>query len=400
MELLEAIRKTDQILDEERSSPTVRYSARLTNREDSVGQLMDGLAMLTETQRLQTIRTWRPRRIEENPNTWQFQSVNYDLLCALLARLPEDSRPALLSSTLSRLARPPGCVISKSAIAPCWNGLISEFPLIAEFCVRNGAREDFFRVLAETQPIQGHAVLLRHLEDLIALNFTVFSEEDFTRLATAITAVGYTARKGYQTHKSSGVRGPEAAQLLAFWGEIIAACDGIKEECRKARYLHLKGALLEGFNLEVNQDKTAVEHYLKAQGFSDSLVECLNRADQTYLTASNGFDFKSCMGHLRSFLEKLHLEGIQKRGLPVPVTANRKWGDGLKLLQEDGVISKTEEGYVSALFTLISDEGVHPVIAEKEYARLTRNVVIEYALLFLRKLEKSAPKRISANTKT
>jgi hypothetical protein len=37
---------------------------------------------------------------------------------------------------------------------------------------------------------------------------------------------------------------------------------------------------------------------------------------------------------------------------------------------------------------LISDEGVHPVVAEHEYARLFRNVVIEYALLFLRKIEK------------
>jgi hypothetical protein len=31
---------------------------------------------------------------------------------------------------------------------------------------------------------------------------------------------------------------------------------------------------------------------------------------------------------------------------------------------------------------VLSDEAVHPLIAEREYARLAGNIVIEYALLF------------------
>jgi hypothetical protein len=52
------------------------------------------------------------------------------------------------------------------------------------------------------------------------------------------------------------------------------------------------------------------------------------------------------------------------------------------------VLSKTEEQFAASLYKLISNEGVHPTIAEREYARLARNVVIEYALLFLRKMDK------------
>jgi hypothetical protein len=48
----------------------------------------------------------------------------------------------------------------------------------------------------------------------------------------------------------------------------------------------------------------------------------------------------------------------------------------------------------------LSDEGVHPITAEKEYARLARNVVIEYALLFLRRLEKRGPKLMKGKSKT
>jgi hypothetical protein len=37
----------------------------------------------------------------------------------------------------------------------------------------------------------------------------------------------------------------------------------------------------------------------------------------------------------------------------------------------------------------MSDAGVHPLIAEREYARLMRNMSIEYGLLLLSKLDKS-----------
>ena len=393
MELLDAVHKANQVLDEERSSPTVGYSLRLkqTRPSDATGQFLAGLAMVSEPQRLRSIRSQRPRQIEENPETWVFESINYNLLCALLSQLPEGSKQAFLSSVLSRLSRGPGCARPKSTVQPSWNGIVSEFPLVAEFCIRNGAKDGFFRVLGEQEPFPGHAVLLRHLEDMIALNFTLLADRDYEFLTTTITTVRYTARHRYKAHRDSGATGGEKAQL---YREIIEAADGIKEECRKARYLYLKGALLEGFNLEVNQDKATVESYLKTQGFSDGLIECLNRADQIYQSASSGFDFKSIMGHLRSFMEKLQSEGLTKLPSESPNPADHRWGEGLKRLRQKDVLSKAEEGYASALYTLLSDEGVHPIIAEKEYARLARNVVIEYALLFLRKLEKLGPKLI------
>jgi hypothetical protein len=37
----------------------------------------------------------------------------------------------------------------------------------------------------------------------------------------------------------------------------------------------------------------------------------------------------------------------------------------------------------TSLYTLVSDEAIHPLIAPREYCRLFRNIVIEYGLLFL-----------------
>ncbi|HYM09249.1 MAG TPA: hypothetical protein VEU62_00880 [Bryobacterales bacterium] len=150
----------------------------------------------------------------------------------------------------------------------------------------------------------------------------------------------------------------------------------------------LKGSLLEGLNLEINQDKKVVQGYLRAFNFSQNLTRSLDEAERLYQEGDSAFSLKASMGHLRSFLENLHgevLPALQARsGGPVP----ENWGEGLRYLREQEVVSKSEEGFAAGLYTLISDQAVHPLVAEREYARLARNVVIEYALLFLRKLEK------------
>ncbi len=44
--------------------------------------------------------------------------------------------------------------------------------------------------------------------------------------------------------------------------------------------------------------------------------------------------------------------------------------------------------FVTSLYTLMSDEGVHPLIAEREYVRIRRNMTYEYGLMFLTVLDK------------
>jgi hypothetical protein len=61
VELTDAAHKANQILDEERSSPTVRYSLRLKQMGsgDIAGQLVTVVAMLKEPEQLQAIRSQR-----------------------------------------------------------------------------------------------------------------------------------------------------------------------------------------------------------------------------------------------------------------------------------------------------------------------------------------------------
>jgi hypothetical protein len=389
MELLEALSKANQILDEERVSPTVNY--------DCVPQAEQGFTQafvaIAGTINLPQMRTQRPRQIIENPTWYRFKSTNYDLLCALLSRLAENDRPAFPSGVAVRLVSAPGCVRKPHVFFPGWNNLSSDLPLVAEFLVRNHGKAHLMRALFEAQLIPGYAPLLRQLEEMIALNYAVFTDSDYETLASAMLSSSARAEakeKEYRKINAVSVHWPEIGPLSAtgLCVEVQAASQAIAEQCRKARYLYLKGSLSEGLNVEVNQDKIAVEQYIQQYGFPHSLIESLNEVERLYLHGTNPLEFKSSMGHLRSFLEKIHSEVMpalhSKFGGQLP----QKWGDGLAYLARNQVLSKTEEQFIASLYTLISDEGVHPLVAEKEYARLARNFVIEYALLFLRKIEK------------
>jgi hypothetical protein len=60
----------------------------------------------------------------------------------------------------------------------------------------------------------------------------------------------------------------------------------------------------------------------------------------------------------------------------------------IAFLKKRGYLSSQEEKLVSGLHAIMSEEGVHPLIAEREYVRLLRNMVIEYGLLLMSILEK------------
>jgi hypothetical protein len=175
--------------------------------------------------------------------------------------------------------------------------------------------------------------------------------------------------------------------------EIIDATDNVREGCRKARYLYVKSFLLEGLNLEINRDKDVVQSYLRELGFTETLAQSLDEAERLYHEGGSAFSLKASMGHLRSFLENLHGDAFPGLHAKYGGTLPKSWGVGLVYLRDNQIFSSSEEKFAAGLYTLISDEAVHPLVAEREYARLFRNVVIEYALLFLRKIEKLGLKR-------
>jgi hypothetical protein len=144
--------------------------------------------------------------------------------------------------------------------------------------------------------------------------------------------------------------------------------------------------------LAIESDKAKVEGFLVKLGFSDDMVKTLNGAESDYKSTASAFELKNCLGHLRSFLEHLHRESAKAIAAAAKLTSVDRWGDAICFLRQQGIFTKQHEAFVAALYTLLGDTSVHPLTAEREYARLLRNVVIEYGVIFLTMLDRHGVK--------
>jgi hypothetical protein len=389
-----------QILAEERRYPTVQYLPADTSRAaPTAAEKFASVALLALN------RSEEPRTILSDVLQFQFQSRNYDLLVKLLSRVDDVERQAFLDWIAERIKIFPASLKNKNAGYPSWNSQSSELPLIAEFLVRNGGKPAFFRILNSCGPTPGVAVMVLQLEDTVALNYPILSELEYSELAAAVSHLESASQALYMgLARSHGVAGGDwehyGFNAAAVALHIVQRCHILLELCRKAQFLHLRSSLDEDVNLEINQDKYVVESFLEKFGFSKPLLTALNEAEKLNSPSATALELKSSMGHLRSFLEQIHAEAVPQIGSlkKIGPPADAKWGTLLAHLSINNFLSSQEAKFVAGLYVLISDEAVHPLIAKREYARLTRNVVIEYALLFLRKLEQLGTSNAPAGT--
>ena len=266
---------------------------------------------------------------------------------------------------------------------------MSDTPLIAEFCVRTGY---LLRLLDTLQKIKtasaGILLLLVQLEEMIAFNFNVLSPKELEEMPRRLEAV-YKMAKSQTGGKNLGNarRYKSDNEVEAIY--IVSTVEGIMAECEQAGYFYLKGAILQNRSIEIESDATRVVRYLQSLGFDSSMAEALERAEKEYRDAVNAFDLKNCLGHLRSFLEHLHRETAKHLASGTPDVVKDRWGDATAYLRNKGLFTSQHEVFATSVFTLISDTSVHPLGADREYARLLRNVVIEYGVMFLSVLDKN-----------
>ena len=391
MHLNEAMKKASQILEEEQTQPTISYNYK--------GPIeAPGWTVATGNLILANERRGRPRPVHEDPKLYEFKSTNFDLLVKIFSQVAEVDRPEFLSQLLEwvRKARP--AQVLRAVYFPIYQGCTSALALLAEFCVRTGHLKELLEATTVlTLPMASLVIMLMEIEEMIALNFNLFSDSELESIPTALNHQrGIAVLQTFAARGEVGkpmkpnphyVRGFEAAGK-----EIVAAIDGIREECRKARYFYLKGALQELPNLEIESDKLKVEGFLVKLGFSKDMVRALDAAENDYKATATTFELKNCLGHLRSFLEHLHREAAKSVVAKVGATVPDTWGDATLYLRQQGYFTLQHERFSASLYTLLSDESVHPLTTDREYARLLRNVVIEYGVMFLTVLDKRGVK--------
>jgi hypothetical protein len=406
VEIAEAKRAADQVLNEERERPSIGYEDVANEwitrpNEMTPEELKRWLAMASLPRKnLLTQREKSPRLVTETPPIYRFSGTNFDLLMSIYGSVNENERPRLINHILQRVESGGTRAYYKpeNYSFPIFSSKVCELPLIVEFCVRTGNIEPFFEATAKpTMPTVSLAIMMRQLEESIALNWNWFSNNQLGKIHKWLAPLRALADR--QTHSARGPRGgPKVKNTYYVMGreteanQIVKSIDGIAKECEQARYWYLKGALQQTVNLEVESDKARVEGFLAKLGFSSDMIKSLNAAENDYKSIANPFELKSCLGHIRSFLEHLHREAAKSIATVAGATVVDRWGDATSYLRQQGFITQQHEAFITSLYTLISDTSVHPLGAEREYARLLRNVTIEYGVMFLTVLDKRGVK--------
>jgi hypothetical protein len=140
--------------------------------------------------------------------------------------------------------------------------------------------------------------------------------------------------------------------------------------------------LQQNINVVVENDRAKIENFLTKLGFSAQMMQALNEAEKDYRDSESPFELKNALTHLRGFIEHLHLEAAQHIAKTVPGSAH-DWDTSTAFLRKEGYITVQQEKFACGIYALISDEGVHPLMSERVFARVLRNVIIEYGFMFL-----------------
>ena len=176
---------------------------------------------------------------------------------------------------------------------------------------RRGEKQAFINALSKAAPSPGLTLLLMQLEEMIALNFTLFTDEEYTLIRTVMTAIGGAVKDLRKQARPGSTIESNVVHNVCL--EVPPLCDAVSEACGRASFVYLKGSLLPGMNLEINQDKNTVGTFLEELGFTQLLIQSLDKAEKLYRTAATPFELKSSLGHLRSFSEQLHVQAAQLR---------------------------------------------------------------------------------------
>lgn len=401
MELKEAIEKARYILDEEEIKPTLDYRYDSDEWPDEFKWDMNFRQQgysprFTGHIALSRMRSRHPREVFENPVQWRFESTNYALITAVYSQLSDADKGLFLGGLLNIYTRKLVAPARNSGAYCAWNGHLSALPLLSEFCVRNGRLGILLAVVSHVDLPNANLVnMLTQLQEMISLNFNAFSESELMEMPKSLTALRTMAeRQTWQTRRDRGgansVRNEHFKQGFSAAGNaVVQGVDAFLEQCRKAHYFYVKGALQQNRNPEIEADKVAVQDYLTNLGFDPTMVQALNVAEQYYRDTATAFDLKNCLGIVRSFYEKLHIDVGQAVAGNKGATVVEEWDPTLTFLKNQRFLSPQQDKFARGIYALLSDEGVHPLITEREFARVLRNVVIEYGLMFLTMMAKA-----------
>ena len=144
----------------------------------------------------------------------------------------------------------------------------------------------------------------------------------------------------------------------------------------------------------MSNDIATLKQSITNYGFSSELKEALQKVDEELAQSGDAFDQTATMKHIRSFFEKLHESVGKELQTRRPNIGNgtplRQFGQAIDYLERKQVITSKLHSLAKCLYAILSDGdyGVHALKAKRDYSRLCRNMVVEYAVTLFFELER------------
>jgi len=230
MQLSEAQASAGQVLDAERHSPTTSYMTGTPFANE--------LAMMISPLNPHL----HPKPISESPGALRLRSRNYDLLKSFFEEIQPSERDLFFASLRQRITirdsfENSGRDVLEAGKADRTN---SELPLIAEFLVRHGGAHDFISSLDGAPLRPGLTRLLSHLEMMIAIDYRLFSDQEYDSLDRFAANTIMKMRELRKEGKISDVTESNYRWHVCEEGPIF--CEAISQQCKRAKYLRLAAA--------------------------------------------------------------------------------------------------------------------------------------------------------------
>jgi hypothetical protein len=158
------------------------------------------------------------------------------------------------------------------------------------------------------------------------------------------------------------------------------------------RYERLKAQLVEGQNPETNTDKGVLISRSAALGFPAEVEQVLQEIDSNLSTADSGFDYKACIGDIRTLWRKcsstLRNAFRRFRVAHLPKAESGTFNETKGYLVSSELLPEKEGSAVQGLYSFASEDGAHAFTSAPEQARVAKNCVIEWSLLVVGRVQK------------
>ncbi len=141
-------------------------------------------------------------------------------------------------------------------------------------------------------------------------------------------------------------------------------------------------------------DVAGLRKSIQSYGFNPDLDAILTKIDEQLELQADEFDQLATIRNIRSFFEALHGSIGRELQRRKPKLADKtplgKCGLAIDYLHRKGVTTEKFTELAKCLYSILSDGdyGVHALKATRDYTRLCRNMVVEYAVTLFLELER------------